>query len=513
MSDIAPLFPAATVRRRLAGWLLLLLVSGGARAQDTILWVTNQNIGGPGSLIAAIQALQPSHPGWQEIRFNLGPGFNGQFLLSGPLPAITGPRVLISGTDFSTGIVIDGNFQPIFHVGANATTTELRLRSLRLQRGGRGGGGGCLSVLRPQTHADVQNVTFDQCRGYVGVGTPARGGAIRAEGRLTVADSIFTGNQIVTMAGDQNTSDAWGGAIGAYGDQAVLIERSLFQDNENYLINTLYIACESGHGGAIGLAMASNASAVVRSSTFLGNRNRCRPVSHPADIIGMGDGGAIVLYGRGDYRIEGNYFEGNIGRRGGGVVGDQAHFSNLVIANNTFKGNRGNASGGGVGVINCCATTLDHNTFIDNTGSSSYGSQFTITGSPITSIRFNVFSGPTPACSSSFINFAQNIGFNAYSDGGCGFASDVFSPIDQGSMADWFHPPTMNGGDVLTMRPVHGSLPIDFGIVDGQCPQSRDARGQVRPMDGDNDGQSLCDLGAVEASYQNLIFVNGFEWQ
>lgn len=504
-------FRSAKPRKPLAWLLPMLMACTGAQAQDTVIWVTNTASAGAGSLSAALQSLQPSHPGWQEIRFSLPPGQPATIALSGGIPAITGPRVLITGIDHSAGVTIDGNFQPIFQVASTATTTELRLRSLRLQRGGRIGGGGCLSVLRPGTHADVQGMGFSQCRGYLGTDDPVRGGALRSEGRLSVADSTFTGNQILTMAGDHNTSDAWGGAIGAYGGHPLLIERSLFQDNEIHLINTLYVACESGHGGAIGLAMTGNADVRIRDSSFLRNRTRCRPLNQPNDIIGMGDGGAIVLYGRGDYRIERNYFEGNIGRRGGGIVGDQAHFSNLVIANNTFRDNRGNASGGGVGVINCCATTLDHNTFIDNTGSPSFGSQFAITGSPIMSIRYNVFSGATPACSSSFINSAQNIGLNAYSDSGCGFASDQDSVTDLGPMTDLFHPPGMYGGEVLTMRPVHGSLAIDFGPVDSPCAQSHDARGQVRPMDGDNDGQARCDLGAVEASYQDVIFRNGFQ--
>lgn len=488
----------------------LFLVGSPRFAQaQTVYWVTNTNSSGSGSLVGAVESLQPSHTGWQEIRFSL-PAATTTIALSGPLPPLRGARVRVTGVDHTPGVIIDGNYSALFRVEADSTTTELDIRDLRLQRGGRIGGGGCLAVLKSIVAVRVDGVHFDRCRGYLDAGVPARGGAIRSQGGLSVVDSVFTENSIVSTVAGTDTSDAAGGAIWAGGSGTVVLMRNLFQANRIYLTNALPSFCASGHGGAIALTMADNADTQVLDSTFIGNHSACRNPAVTYDLQGAGDGGAIVLYGRGDYRIERNYFENNTGRRGGAVMADQAHWSNLHIANNTFYTNKAHASGGGAAVINCCATYLDHNTFVNNTSlASNYGSQFAITGSPIYSIRYNAFSGASPTCSSSFISFSQGISRNAYSDGGCGLTAETSSLTDLGAMS-FFEPPAMTGGEVLTMRPVHTSVVVDYGPADEACATVYDGRGVPRPLDGNGDGITACDIGAVEASFPNLIFANGF---
>ena len=49
----------------------------------------------------------------------------------------------------------------------------------------------------------------------------------------------------------------------------------------------------------------------------------------------------------------------------------------------------------------------------------------------------------------------------------------------------FFAAPAMNGGEVLTMAPAYGSPVIDAGPDDAVCAAPYDARGTVRPLDGE----------------------------
>jgi len=53
-----------------------------------------------------------------------------------------------------------------------------------------------------------------------------------------------------------------------------------------------------------------------------------------------------------------------------------------------------------------------------------------------------------------------------------------------------------NGGFTQTNALTAGSKAIDAGSPD-QCPET-DQRGEKRPMDGDDDGKKICDMGAYE---------------
>ncbi len=88
----------------------------------------------------------------------------------------------------------------------------------------------------------------------------------------------------------------------------------------------------------------------------------------------------------------------------------------------------------------------------------------------------------------------NSLGNNLEDSDTCGFnqASDI---VDTDPQLD---PLGSNGGDVQTQMPASGSPLIDAGRND-VCP-AQDARGAVRPFDGDDNGSALCDIGAVEYS-------------
>ena len=80
-------------------------------------------------------------------------------------------------------------------------------------------------------------------------------------------------------------------------------------------------------------------------------------------------------------------------------------------------------------------------------------------------------------------------GFNISDDDTCGFAeaTDIEGDPELGPLAD-------NGGITLSMAPTATSPALDSG---GNCP-AVDQLGEPRPADGDDDGDAVCDRGALE---------------
>jgi len=61
---------------------------------------------------------------------------------------------------------------------------------------------------------------------------------------------------------------------------------------------------------------------------------------------------------------------------------------------------------------------------------------------------------------------------------------------------------------IPVVRPFADSALVDAGS-DPACPDA-DARGIARPQDGNRDGDSACDIGAVEL-FPEVVFISGFE--
>lgn len=491
---------------------LALAFAGTAQAAPIVIWVTNSGNFGPGSFAAALAQLQPiATP--QEIRFAYPAGQT--IYLNGPVAPIVGADVRIDGADMFGNVVIDGAGWTQATVGASSGTTALTIANLTLRHGQQVGKGGCVSVLNANTAATIDHVTFFECKAFVDATHPARGGAIYAAGTLGVADSVFERNEVLTLGSSAETVDALGGALSSEGAHAVVITRSVFRDNRVYLFNSLPSFCSSGVGGAVHLYLpGASSTGAITDSTFTGNYTACRRPGTDYDLVGAGDGGAASLNSdAGTFNLERNFFENNSGLRGGALAFINAGQTRVNILNSTFRANRGYASSGGVGFVNCCYAKMVNNTFSENRSGvdgypNQYGGAFTINVGTL-ELANNIVNNTSPDSPGCAYTFGQvTSSHNLYSDAACALPNPDPTSVSTGPMT-WLGAPTNLGGSVPVMPPAYGAPAIDTGD-DSRC-ATYDARGIVRPLDGDGDGIARCDIGALESSFVDRIFRNGFD--
>ncbi|MBS0557894.1 MAG: right-handed parallel beta-helix repeat-containing protein [Proteobacteria bacterium] len=495
------------------GIVLMALCTATAHAVSPIvIWVTNSNNFGAGSFSAALAQLQPiATP--QEIRFSYPS--TQTIYLNGPQSVIVGSDVRIDGADMAGKVIIDGAGWTQVTVPAGSATARLTVANLTLRHGQQIGTGGCVKVANAGTETLIDHAQFIECKAFVDATTPARGGAVYAAGALTVADSSFERNEVLTLGASAETNNANGGALSSEGAHAVTITRSAFRDNRVYLFNSLPSFCSSGAGGAVHLYLPGASSVgTITDSTFTGNNTACRRPGTGYDLTGVGDGGAASLNSdAGTFNVERNFFENNTGNRGGALAFINDGTTRVNIINNTLHANRGMASGGGVSFVNCCYAKLINNTFSDNRSGSDqfpnqYGGAFTVNVGTLDLVNNLIDHAAAGGSSCSYTYGQVTSSHNLYSDAACPLPTADPTSLVTGPMP-WLGAPKNLGGYVLVMPPAYGSPAIDGGD-DARC-ATYDARGVPRPLDGDGDGVAHCDIGALESSLVDRIFRNGFD--
>ncbi len=490
--------PLRTVAVLLAG-----AIAGVLQAQTTLM-VTSAAANGPGTLDAAVTQLSPG-ANVQVVRFQLPA--NSVITLGQTLPAVRGSEVLIDGGD-TPGLVINGNGQGMFRVDFSGDTERLTLRNLTL-RGGSRPFGGCLSVMRVATIAEVDNLVFEDCRAAANDSVSGRGGAIYAEGPLSVIRSRFTGNE----ANDNNLLAPLpdGGAIAAR--SMVSIARSTFQQNRILKSNPTG-GCPAGDGGAVAMFLPAGQNAQFADVSFTGNWTQCQTSRQ------RGRGGALAIYSSStgaaaNVFINNAYFGQNEGFSGGAVLLQSVR---LQMQNVTFFENVANR-GGGLIIFAVGAQPADlrlsNVTFHRNTAHSGSGSDLDLGTSlgaptPVRDMRNVLFGPPLFGESCAETAFNSDAGEAVFMTGNTCYASVAGNLITAQFPGNNFglQPPAMNGGYVPTLDVAPGSPAIDNGSFT-LCP-STDARGATRPYDGDANGVAICDVGAIEFR-PDLLFKHGFE--
>ncbi|MFZ2095333.1 MAG: right-handed parallel beta-helix repeat-containing protein [Anaerolineales bacterium] len=269
----------------------------------------------------------------------------------------------------------------------------------------------------------------------------ATAGGIWNDGNLTIDNCIVQDNQGTTSGGG-----------GVYNEGNLIIQRSTVRNNSGAGIYNW------DYAGPL----------VILNSTINNNINGVgvRIYSQDASIINS--------------TISGNY-NNSYYDDGGGIYYGGREENTLLLRNVTITDNRATFSGGGIHIIDGFeGQVLISNSIVSeniaNVGVDCYG--------PILSQGYNLI-GDTVNCS---------------------FSS---APGDQLDVNPKLGPLQDNGGPTYTHWIYANSTAIDggnpAGCLDHQDnPLTMDQRGFTRPLDGDSDGNNICDIGAYEADPNNL---------
>lgn len=470
-----------------------LLMSGAHSATFDVTTIADS---GAGSLRSAIDSANLAPNTAHTILFKTPYPIGGTTTLLSTLPLIQVGNLVISGGTRSP-IISGQNLHQIFRVGE--INTNLEITDLELTRGRSTQYGGCIDDVGNATQtAGILRITraiFSGCSATAI--SLVYGGAInwnRQTGNLIIESSRFSANYVsATTVNGQSA----GGAISTRSNAT--ISSTLFENNGSTTSGN------GGVGGALSLR-GSGRSFSISDSTFRGNG-----ASPGAIAQTFGYGGAISENcDNCSLQVARSYFRGNAASYGGAIYASKfsagAADVDLILKNNSFVNNSVANSGGAVYIIKA-ALFLANNTFYNNDAANGAHVAFGFNANTVTYALANLF-GPTifgSACSGTATRPNPNlIAANLFTDASCSEISTTSLPSSPLGVMTLDETP----GQIGVVR-FTGSAVIDSISNSGQC-ESRDARYQQRPIDGDGNGTAHCDVGAYEHPNDGL-FRNGFE--
>lgn len=492
--------------RLLHSFLLAAVLWPFAAAAQNVQIVTSTAPSGPGSLAAAVAAMQVNGQ-TQVLRFQLPAG--SVITLAASLPELVGTQVEIIGTD-APGLVIDGaGAHRIFRYSSGQS---LLLRDLTL-RNGRSSGAGCVSS-NASLVTQAFDVRFTGCRTDGTSASGSSGGAMFAFGPLRLTRTHFEAN--VAADGGIDNLSLGGGAVSFTGS-SMLIEQSAFIGNTTLRTERPAGGCFDGVGGALVMSVPVGGSATIRDTRFVGNAHRC---GTPTGAF-SGQGGAISIFGPATgiapaVAIESSFFGGNRADNGAGIF---ARSVRLNVTNVAFHDNAGRAAGAILLGRTTGGTTLGelglvNATFWNNaTQLAGFGADLQlVSDAAVVRVLRNVLFAPSAAgnqCSPTVFqvdagaaNFVAGSDCVAFLPGGETITLEFAAANSFGLQA-----PSERDSAIPILDLAPGSVAIDNGVNAG-CP-ARDARNLVRPVDGDGNGSAVCDIGAIE--WRRDLLANGFE--
>jgi hypothetical protein len=485
------------IRHLLACACLFTAATATASTATVNFSVTNANDSGPGSLRQALLDLQANPDAALFVNFQPSYPQDASIQLLSPLPLLTSRQVTIDGRARNPRLLAPaGSITGILR--ADAPLEGLTLMNLRFEGGRSSEGGGCVhgmhdNVFEAPAGLVVSNSSFTDCQVNASSAQPVAGGAIHwrsSTGEVTVYSSHFSNNAV--RNGTTGAADGWGGALSA-GGRRLTIENSRFFNNRVEMI--------SGSGGAIDAGLNVE-STVIWDSVFANNRALAES--------GSASGGAVNIdcFVDCSVNLQRNYFEENHSGAGGalqirrGTNGDNIA---LELTNNTFRANHASARGGALS-IGRADLDLGFNTF-EASSAGTGGAHLMLSTSRIREVSHNAFGEATGQHCLFFSpdTTQRQSEHNAIVDPNC---RQLLQPDGTALTSTGPYALDLSAPMPVIAYAVQGPL-VDAG---GDC-LALDARGALRPQDGNGDGLARCDIGAYErpAPPSAQVFSDGFE--
>jgi hypothetical protein len=470
---------------------LFVLLALASTAQANTYSVSNTADSGAGSLRQAILDSNSPAAGTHTINFSGTFPDNGVIAISSDLPLIQSTSLSIVGG--SKLPRIDGQSLHAL-IRISTTTTTLQLSDLVL-KDGHAASGGCVSSGNSTSNGllAVERVSFEGCDAS---GTNlVFGGAInwaRSSGSVSLVDSQFLNNGAMATA---SNAEAGGGAI--YTSSNLTALRTLFEGN------VALSSTGGGYGGAIAL------SGNVRSSSITESTFRFNGASPASALFGYG-GAVYFSCNNCSVQIVRSYLRGNSANYGGAVYARKtsagAADAFVTLANSTFFNSSVVNQGGAIYIGGGASLSASNNTIYNGDASSGAHLSFG-NGAEVNYFRANLLATTVfgSACSGSpVVTNPGFVGFNLLSDSSCtALEAGALpnSPLGSAFVDE-------RAGAIGVIR-FSGSAVIDSITASSIC-EPRDARFQVRPIDGNGDGDAFCDVGAYEDPF-DIIFLDGFD--
>lgn len=313
-------------------------------------------------------------------------------------------------------------------------------------------------------------------------------------GRIFTIDSPGD-NQTIGISGltlTRGRSTA-GGAIAVASGDTLHLSSSILENNT---------ATGGGDGGAIDNdpgATLNVTDCMIRNNTAEdeagGIENSGTLTITNSTISGntaVSDSGGLENFGAGVVTITDSTISGNSATNTGGGIENSG--ASMTILNTTISGNSTTGSGGGIRNLGMGTLIITNSTLNNNTAGA--GSAGEIETSATVNMKNTIVVN-----SPSGINCGGTItslGHNLDSGTTCGFNTGLGDLVNTGPRLGLLQ---NNGGDTQTHLLLAGSPAIDGGDNTG-CPAA-DQRGSGRPLDGNADGTTVCDIGAVEVGCGN----------
>ncbi|TAH50787.1 MAG: hypothetical protein EYC68_13200 [Chloroflexota bacterium] len=299
-------------------------------------------------------------------------------------------------------------------------------------------------------HDSTGNATLTNVAVYSNTATLGGGINFNSRAKLTISHSAIHSN-----------SAGYGAGISA-GSGTIVIDTSQIYDNH----------ANHPSGNSLAGGILNGGTMTITRSTIANNS-----AYYNAGIYNAQNGTSGYLY------VGESAILNNSASEGAGVANGSGSYAEFV--NVTLSGNH--AIVDSAAIINTGTFSLSNSTIANNTAPH-YGAIYNQSGT--IQLR-NTIVGENPSDQSCYGTITSD-GYNLDRGNSCGFTNtgdSVNTDPQLGVLQN-------NGGDTETLALASNSPAIDAGS-NAFCPAT-DQRGATRPIDGDNDANAVCDMGAFE---------------